>query len=247
MKNKNNVSKLLDILISALKSAEKKSPNIENTSSNLKKNHNILIVDEQELVYLGMQGMLKNYGKINICGYTQSADEAILFIDKNKPDLVISDIKLKGAATGLQLLKHISKHHPKLNVLIMSEYSEDIYAQRALVSGARGYITKTESVDVLIDAIILVLNGNIYVNDKTSRSILKRLSDVKNNNLNLSNRELQVLSMIGDGLKSKEIAKKLIISQRTVECHRVKIKQKLGLKSVTEMIVYAQNITTDHV
>jgi DNA-binding NarL/FixJ family response regulator len=160
-----------------------------------------------------------------------------------KPDMILLDVSLKDS-DGLQLLAELQAQLPDLPVLMLSMHEESLYAERALRAGARGYIMKQEPAPVLLQAIRTVLNGQAYVSDKMSSTLVNRMiGGRKSANAlpmdRLTDRELEVFRMIGGGASVKEIADKLCLSAKTVEAHREHIKDKLGMKTSAQLVRFA--------
>lgn len=159
------------------------------------------------------------------------------------PDIAIVDITLKDTY-GIELIKQLKELYPKLPVLVLSMHDESLYGERALRAGARGYLTKQEATKKVIDAIRRVLDGEIYVSDKLSATLLRKVAGVKSEGGGtpvdvLTDRELEVFQLLGQGLSVRQIAENLFVSAKTVEAHREHIKQKLKLKTSSELLRYA--------
>ncbi len=161
-----------------------------------------------------------------------------------KPDVAIVDLSLKGSS-GLELIKQLRAQALKLKLLVFTMRDEGIYAERALRAGADGYITKEEGTEKAIEAIRLLMQGKRYLSDKVAERMMDTLvgnsSGAEGAVDSLSDRELEVLELIGNGLGSREIAEKLHLSIKTIESHREHIKTKLGLARATELVSYAFN------
>lgn len=173
----------------------------------------------------------------------ENAHEALKAIATERPDLVLADITLPGKS-GLELIKDIQAMYPGLAVLVISMHDESLYAERVLRAGGRGYIMKQEGGKKLMEAIRHVLNGQIYVSETMSAKILEifsgRRSEVSRSPVErLTDREFEVFQLIGQGNSTRDIAERLHVSSKTVEVHRVNIKQKLQLKTASELIRYA--------
>jgi len=176
-------------------------------------------------------------------GEAGDAATALLEIEKANPDMAIVDISLQGTS-GIELTKNILAKLPKMLVLIISMYDESVYLERALKAGARGYLMKREATNHVITAIHRVLRGDIYVSDKWKDKLVNmygRLGPaVANLSIeNLSDRELEVMQLIGQGYSTQNIAKELHVSVKTVDSHYANIKNKLDLKNSHELIQYA--------
>jgi DNA-binding NarL/FixJ family response regulator len=216
--------------------AKKRSP----VRPGLKK---IFIVDDHPIVRQGLAKLLSDEKDLVVCGEAETAREGLQGIGKLKPDLAIVDISLTGK-TGLELIKDIRSHYPELPVLVMSMYDELIYAERALRAGGRGYIMKQEGGKILVQAIRQVLNGQVYASERISATLLDRLCAgptklAKSPVETLTAREFEVFQLIGQGLATRQIAEQLHVSIKTVEVHRVHIKEKLHLKEGPALMRYA--------
>ncbi len=209
----------------------------------LDKNHKILIVDDHPIFCLGMAELINKEPDLIVCGTESTAAGAWAAIKKYKPDLVIVDISLKES-NGIDLVEEIKQEYPDLPALVLSMYDESLYAERALISGARGYIMKQKAIGQVVEALRKVLSGDIYASRKIKDKVFNRLmssgkSDDRSSLDKLTNRELEVFRLIGDGLESKEIAERLNLSIKTVGTHREKIKEKFNLKHYTELVKFA--------
>jgi len=205
-----------------------------------RKRAKILIVDDHPVVRYGLLQMLSNEPDLEVCGEAASAQEALALVDQRKPDVAIVDISLKGT-NGIELVKQIHAMRPEARILVSSMHDEKLFAERALRAGANGYINKQVAITEMVGAIRRVLSGKVYlsapmtermveraarVDSDASRSVIQRLSD----------RELEVFSLLGDGLSTREVAQRLNLSVKTIETHRAQIKRKLGLRNSTELI-----------
>jgi DNA-binding NarL/FixJ family response regulator len=203
----------------------------------------VFLVDDHPIVRQGLAQLLDSEPDLTVCGQGEDAYGSLRAIKAAGPDLVLLDVSLKDS-DGLELLKELKAQHPNLPVLILSMHDESLYTERALRAGARGYIMKHEAPPVLLSAIRKVLLGEVYVSDKMGATLLQRMVGGKrpSNALpmdRLTDRELEIFRMIGAGQTVKEIADKLFLSVKTVEAHREHLKQKLSLKSSTELMRFA--------
>ena len=176
-----------------------------------------------------------------MCGEAEDASTAVAAAVKLKPDMVIADISLPGR-NGLELIKDLHALQPGLPVLVVSMHDESIYAERVLRAGGRGYVMKGEGGQKLLTAIQQVLGGGIFVSENISARILELFSGRRSGASpveKLSDREFEVFQLIGQGRSTRDIAAELHISIKTVEVHRVNIKEKLDLKTASELIHYA--------
>jgi len=203
----------------------------------------VLIVDDHPVTSLGIAAMIEKEPDLVVCGKAQDANSALAAVEKLSPDLAVVDVFLHSCG-GLNLIKDIKTRRPELAVLVFSIHDESFYAERALRAGARGYISKRESPDQFIKAVREVLNGGIYVGEKTTSEILRRFvtgrKDSGKSSLNgLTDREFQVFQFIGEGLQTRQIAERLHVSVKTIETHREHIKKKLDLDSAGKLAKYA--------
>ena len=206
-------------------------------------NNRILVVDDHPLVRQGLAQYINQEKDMVVCGEASNGYEALQAIEEAHPDLVIVDIEMNGL-NGMELVRNMKVQYPDLPVLMLSMYDEDLYAERALRAGARGYLMKQEDPEKVVQAIRTVLRGEVYVSEKATSKILKLLSDSKANDQGstvdrLSDRELQVFKMIGEGYRTRHIASKLHLSAKTVESYKARLKQKLMLADAAELARYA--------
>ena len=203
----------------------------------------ILIVDDHPIFCLGMRELINNAGDLEVCGCEESAAGARKVIPRLKPDLVIVDISLKDS-DGIALVHELKSTHEDLPVLVLSMYDESLYAERALLAGAGGYVMKQEAIATVVDAIRQVLAGDVYASEEIKKKVLRKLvsghSGKRESPLDvLTDRELEVFRLIGDGLSTKQIADRLRLSVKTVGTHRENIKTKFQLKHYTELVKFA--------
>jgi DNA-binding NarL/FixJ family response regulator len=201
----------------------------------------ILIVDDHPIMRQGLALLIRTDPSLEVCGEAESASKAVEAAMRLKPDLVIADISLPGR-NGLELIKDLHALQPGLPVLVVSMHDESIYAERVLRAGGRGYVMKGEGGQKLMTAIQQVLAGGIFVSQSISAQILELFSGRRSGNSpveKLSDREFEVFQLIGQGRSTREIAAELHISIKTVEVHRVNIKEKLDLKTASELIHFA--------
>lgn len=210
----------------------------------IKKNpYRIVIVDDHPIVRRGLSQLITQEDDLVVCGEAESGQSALELLKKVKSDLVIVDISLPGM-DGIELIKKIKSRFNDVKILVVSIHDESLFAERALRAGAKGYIMKQEAIENIIKAIRKVLNGDIYISEKVSASIVKRFIEGKSDDLRsplqrLSDRELEVLHLIGKGFSTAQIAEELHVSKKTVETYRVNIKEKLNLKTTLELVRYA--------
>jgi DNA-binding NarL/FixJ family response regulator len=203
----------------------------------------ILVVDDHPIVRQGLSLLLNREPDLVVCGEAEEATGAMHVLASARPDVLIVDISLTGP-DGLDLLKNIRITHPTLPVLILSMHEESIYAERALRAGANGYIMKQEATEKVLVAVRRILSGEIYVSDRIANKMLKHYitgsGTLRNSSIaDLSDRELEVFRLIGDGHGTRRIAEELHLSIKTVESYQAHIKEKLSLRSARELMQHA--------
>jgi DNA-binding NarL/FixJ family response regulator len=205
----------------------------------------VLIVDDHPIVRQGLRRMIESEPDLVVCGEAQSEREARQAIRELAPDVVIVDISL-AQGDGLELVRDVHAQHPELPMLVLSMHDELIYAERLLAAGASGYIMKQAASEQLLVALRQVLDGGVYVSETLAQTLGRRRAGGAEGGCagvdpigRLSNRELQVLSLIGRGLSSREAADSLGLSVKTVESHRQSLKRKLHLSTNARLVQYA--------
>lgn len=210
------------------------------TESNGKR---ILVVDDHPVVRKGLLALINEEADLQVCGEAEDAVEALRQVDALQPDLVIIDISLKKGH-GIELVKQIKARNQQVRMLVSSMHDESVFAERALRAGAQGYIGKQEVPEKIIDAIRQVLQGKIYLSPTMTERILHRAAHPdevvgRSPSECLSDRELAVFELIGQGFTTRVIAEKLHISIKTVETYREHIKTKLNLANTAELSRHA--------
>lgn len=203
----------------------------------------VLVVDDHPLMRQGLALLINQQQDMHVCGEAEEAHAALQAIAQQRPDIVILDISLNGP-DGLEVLKSIRASDPDLPVLILSMHDEAIYAERALRARANGYIMKQEATEKVLVAVRRILNGDLYLSDRVSNKMLHQYIDgapsmIQSRIASLSDRELEVFRMIGEGHATREIAEELHLSIKTVETYQAHIKEKLNLRSGRELIQHA--------
>lgn len=203
----------------------------------------ILIVDDHPIVRRGLGELVNQEAGLVVSGQAEDAHQAMEAIKAQEPDMVIVDISLKETS-GLELIKDIKTRYPGLPVLTLSMHDESLYAERALRAGAKGYIMKQQATEELIMAIRKVLDGQVYVSDTVAAKMVRKLvgggPDVGASAIDrLSDRELEVFRLIGEGHGTRQIAEKLHLSVKTIETYRAHIKEKLNLADSAELLQHA--------
>jgi len=203
----------------------------------------ILLVDDHPIVREGLVQLVNQCADLVVCGEAGGTNEALEALGRLRPDLAIVDISFKGS-DGLELIKQASTRWPTLPMLVLSMHSEELYAERVLRAGARGYIMKQEAASSVLTAIRQVLGGNVYLSAAMRARLLRHLVDGEARRGpgpldGLSDRELTILRLIGRGHTTRQIAEQLDLSVRTVASHRDRVRRKLGLRSGAELVQYA--------
>jgi DNA-binding NarL/FixJ family response regulator len=203
----------------------------------------ILIVDDHPIVREGLVQQLNREPDLTVCAQASNASHALAAVEEHKPDLVLVDINLPGRS-GLELIRDIRTVAPNLPMLVLSMHDESVFAERVLRAGGRGYVSKEAGGDKLLQAIRRVFSGQIYVSETVSTRLLDSLSGQHSARTvspveQLTDRELEVFTLIGLAKETKEIARRLNMSGKTVEAHRAAIKRKLKLKTGPELTRHA--------
>jgi DNA-binding NarL/FixJ family response regulator len=211
----------------------------------------IVIVDDHPLLRKGLGRIINSSNSFTVCGEAGDGRQALAIIRSTKPNLVIVDIGLPDG-NGIELTKKIRTEFPKLPVLILSMHEEPLYAARALRAGAQGYIVKQEAIERIVEAVRKIFDGQRYVSAMVSKQIGTGSEHDEelcsaNRVRELTERELEVLELIGKGHSIREIAQKLHLSRKTVESHRAHIKEKLNLRNARQVARFATQWVAEHV
>ena len=204
----------------------------------------IFVVEDHPIVREGIALLVNREPDLAICGEASDADEALEAIRTAHPHLVLMDISIRGC-NGIELTKNILKQHPGLRVIMLSMHDEALYAERALKAGARGYVMKHEAPDVVLKAIRQVLSGELYVSENMSSRVVADLAGSSQLQPNrpgierLTDRELEIFDLIGRGVTTVDMARRLGLSPKTVEAHRSHIKQKLNIAKFSVLALHA--------
>ena len=190
------------------------------------------------MVREGLTMRISTQPDLAVCGEAATEEEALSRVQQTSPDLVIVDISLKSGH-GLEVIKQVKSRYPAVKMLVLSGYQESLYAERALRAGALGYLNKQESNDKVLDAIRTVLRGQRYISPEIAqRLVAQALGDTNETQAPvecLTNRELEIFRMVGEGMTSGAIANSLFLSTHTIDTHRENIKRKLNLKNAGEL------------
>jgi DNA-binding NarL/FixJ family response regulator len=203
----------------------------------------VLVVDDHPIVRQGLTLLINRESDLMVCGEAEDAHTAMQSLTATRPDILVVDISLNGP-DGLDLLKEIRARHPNLPVLILSMHDESIYAERALRAGAQGYIMKQEATEKVLVALRRILSREIYVSERIANRMLQRyiggpIAGRPSSIADLTDRELEVFRLIGEGHSTRQIAEDLHISVKTVESYQSHIKEKLSLRSARELVQHA--------
>jgi DNA-binding NarL/FixJ family response regulator len=203
----------------------------------------ILIVDDHPVFRIGLADLISQQPDLSVCGHADAAPAALEQMRNLKPDLAIVDISL-GGTNGIELIKMMKAEVPRLPILVLSVHDESLYAHRALKAGALGYLMKAEAARHVVTAIRRVVEGKIFVSPRfADQLIFKSIQSPESGTGDpvdqLSDRELEVLELLGKGENTRSVASLLNLSVKTIETHRAHIKEKLGFRDSSEMIRFA--------
>jgi DNA-binding NarL/FixJ family response regulator len=211
-------------------------------SKNSKHKRRIFVVDDHPLVREWLANLINQQPDLEVCGEAENAADALRGIAATKPELAVIDITL-NAASGLELIKDIRIQHPSVAPLVLSMHEEELYAERAMRAGARGYVRKRETSKNILAAMQRVLEGGIYVSQKLSNAMALKFLEgheaagvAQSRVGQLSDRELEVFQLLGQGRSTSQIADQLHLSLKTVQAYCVRAKEKLGLTTATELL-----------
>jgi DNA-binding NarL/FixJ family response regulator len=201
------------------------------------------VVDDHPIVRQGLSQLINQEPDLMVCGQAEDARTALDAIDPSQPDILIVDVSLDGP-DGIELLKTIRANDSRLPVLILSMHDESLYAERALRAGANGYIMKQEATERVLVAIRQILGGEVYVSERMAKKMVQQFiggSGISRRSIidELTDRELEVFRLIGQGHGTRQIAEELHLSVKTVESYYAHIKEKLFLKNARELVQHA--------
>jgi DNA-binding NarL/FixJ family response regulator len=209
-------------------------------SETVARKHRVFIVDDHPLVREGLTNLINSQSDLIVCGEAKDSSEAIDAITKEPPDVAIIDISLTNES-GLELIKNLVKQFPQVAVVVLSMHDESLYAERALRAGARGYVMKHETSKSVLASIRRVIAGDIYVSERILNRIALRLTSARRRAASspverLSDRELEIFRLLGQGRAPSEIARDLNLSLKTVQAYCARAKEKFGVTSLTELL-----------
>jgi DNA-binding NarL/FixJ family response regulator len=211
-----------------------------NLSANAARKHRIFLVDDHPLVREGLTNLINEQNDLIVCGEAEDSAGAMTGIAKTRPDVVLVDISLKNES-GLELVKNLESQFPLVALIVLSMHDEALYAERALRAGARGYVMKRESTKSVLASIRRVLEGGVYVSERVVNSMARRFSSspkgVENSPVErLSDRELEIFRLLGQGRTTAQIAEDLHLSLKTVQAYCARAKEKFGVSSLGELL-----------
>ena len=212
-------------------------------TSPAKKKYFILLVDDHPLFRKGLAQLLDSQSDLEVQREADNSGSALDAIRARRFDLAIVDIGLHGGANGIELTKSLKAEQPTLPILVVSMHDEALYAERALRAGARGYVMKREALETMLNAVRTVIKGEIFISPAMTRRMLfdhiQGSGEARSAVERLTDRELEVFQLIGEGRDIHEIARQLHLSKKTIETHRTNIREKLRLPSAREVVRYA--------
>ena len=202
-------------------------------------------MDDHPIMRQGIKLLLENESDLKVCGEAENVSDAIQVIESTKPDLVIVDLTL-SQGSGLELIKDLSQRFTDIVSLALSMHDENLFAERVIKAGAKGYVMKQEGGEKLLVAVRRALSGQIYVSESVAARLLQNLSQTASKSKSgrshlemLTDREFEVFQWTGQGMSPREIAESLNLSIKTVEAHRTNIRRKLDIKDATALVRYA--------
>jgi DNA-binding NarL/FixJ family response regulator len=199
----------------------------------------VLIVDDHPVVREGLTMHFSTQPDLVVCGEAEDLPGALALMASARPDLAIIDISLKNS-NGIELIRRIKDSYDEVRILVWSMYPENLYAERALRAGAQGYMNKGKATHHVLDAVRAILQGQVYVSGRLANQLLQRVVGRKPEERpaidSLSDRELEAFQLIGEGMTTESIAEKMHVSPKTVETFRARIKEKLGISNLAELI-----------
>jgi DNA-binding NarL/FixJ family response regulator len=209
------------------------------SSNGTARTRRVFIVDDHPLVREGLANLINQQSDLTVCGEAEDSAGAIAEIESTNPDVALIDISLKNES-GLELVKTLQSRFPQVALIVISMHDEALYAERALHAGARGYVMKRETTKNVLTAIRRVAEGDIYVSDRVVNSMAKRMSSRKTAAAEpverLSDRELEIFRLLGQGRTPSQIAEDLRLSLKTVQAYCARAKEKFGVTSLTELL-----------
>ena len=202
--------------------------------------HRIFLVDDHPLVREGLTNLINRQDDLIVCGEAEDSSEAIGGIARSRPDVAVIDISLKNES-GLELVKNLGNQFPLVALIVLSMHDEALYAERAVRAGARGYVMKRETTKSVLTAIRRVLEGSVYLSERVVNGMARKLSlsdkaSVSSPVERLSDRELEIFRLLGQGRTTSQIAEDLHLSLKTVQAYCARAKEKFGVSSLAELL-----------
>jgi DNA-binding NarL/FixJ family response regulator len=204
----------------------------------------VMLADDHQIFRDGIKSMLSDEANLDVIGDVSNGDELLEMIKSVTPQVIVLDITMPGLS-GIELTKIVSEQYPEISVLILSMHKNEDFVMNAMINGAKGYLPKDTSRQELLEAIATIASGEEYLSKLISSNMMKNYirkakfeQDRTEKNVSLTQREVEIIEKVGAGLLNKEIADKLNISVRTVDCHKNNIMRKLKIKSSAELIIY---------
>jgi DNA-binding NarL/FixJ family response regulator len=211
-----------------------------NSNASAARKHRIFLVDDHPLVREGLTNLINEQNDLIVCGEAEDSAGAISGIEKTRPDVVLVDISLKNES-GLELVKNLESQFPLVALIVLSMHDEALYAERALRAGARGYVMKRESTKSVLASVRRVMEGGVYVSERVVNSMARRFSSSPKGAESspvdrLSDRELEIFRLLGQGRTTAQIAEDLHLSLKTVQAYCARAKEKFGVSSLGELL-----------
>ncbi len=211
--------------------------------------HRVFIVDDHPIVRRGLEQLINQESDLSVCGDAGSIPQALKAIENSEPDITIVGIDL-GHSSGISLLKDLTRYYPGVSTLVYSMHNESVYAERCLRAGAKGYIMKNEPFENVVSALRKILEGEMYISRKIRRELLDKILIKKSEACGslvdlLSNRELEVFHLVGQGLKIQKIAENSNLSISTIESHVYNIRKKMNFRNIRELFVHAAKFVNE--
>ncbi|MEY2546288.1 MAG: hypothetical protein QOG48_1405 [Verrucomicrobiota bacterium] len=211
----------------------------QKTNGHTQRKHRIFLIDDHPLVREGLASLINQQQDMTVCGQAEDSAEAITRIREDRPDVALVDISLKNES-GLELVKNLEAEFPLVALIVLSMHDEALYAERALRAGARGYVMKRETTKNVLTAIRRVLAGDVYVSERVVNAMARRMNSRKPNAATpveqLSDRELEIFRLLGQGRTTSQIAEDLHLSLKTVQAYCARAKEKFGVNSLSELL-----------
>ena len=211
----------------------------------------VFVVDEHAIVRWGLGALIARESDLELCGEAEDCASATSAVTKLRPDVVVADIELRGNSGGLELIKNIQAFDAGIKIVVLSGHDESIYALRALRAGAKAFVSKHEAVAKVLEAVRKVQLGQVFVGDQVASLLLANMvsghtPQTDSKLAGLSDRELEVATLIGTGLATREISNQLFMSVKTVETHRAHIKAKVNVSSASQLVHYCVRWVEDN-